>query len=77
MSNQTRSFIAQQGSSGTIKIFDAATGQIYKVISVGGTVSSPPYVAGNVVTVTTETSGKRFMKTFALPSGGLKTVVPM
>lgn len=77
MSNQ-KAFIAQQGSSGTIKIFDVATGQLYRVIAVGGDIVSPPYVAGNVVTVTTQTgSGSKMVKTFSLPGGGLKSAVAL
>jgi len=74
---RTKTFTVQQGSAGTIKIFDALTGSLYKVISVGGNIVSSPYISGNVVTATVEMSGKRFNKTFLLPGGGLKSSMPL
>jgi len=75
--NKTKQFIAQQGSTTTVKIFDASTGQLFRVITVGGNIVSQPYASGHLMTVTVENSGKRFAKTFSLPHGGLKTVVPL
>tara|TARA_R100001129_G_scaffold171836_1_gene142194 strand:- start:6365 stop:6601 length:237 start_codon:yes stop_codon:yes gene_type:complete len=78
MNNDTKQFIAQQGSNSTVKIFEASTGQLYKVITVGGSIVSQPYVAGHTLTVTTETSGgKKHVKTFSLPHGSLQTTVPV
>ena len=75
--NNTKQSIAQQGSKSTVKIFEASTGQLYRVITVGGNIVSQPYVAGHTLTVTTETAGKKQMKTFSLPHGSLKTTVPV
>ena len=75
--NNTRQFIAQQGSNSTVKIFEASTGQLYRVITVGGNIVSQPYVAGNVMTVTVETSGKKHVKTYSLPHGGLRSTIPV
>ena len=75
--SKTKQFIAQQGSPTTVKIFEARTGQLYRVITVGGNIGSQPYASGHMMTVTVESSGKRFVKTFSLPHGGLKTVVPV
>lgn len=66
-------FIAQQGSGSTIKIFNAETGRLHRIISTGGTIVSTPVVTGSVVTVTVESGGSRMVKTFSLPNGGLKT----
>jgi hypothetical protein len=44
--NKTKKFIAQQGSNSTVKLYDAGTGQLYRVITVGGNIVSQPYVAG-------------------------------
>ena len=74
--NKTKQFIAQQGSATTVKIFEAGTGQLYRVITVGGNIVSQPYASGHVMTVTVESAGKRFVKTFSLPHGGLKSVLP-
>tara|TARA_R100001591_G_scaffold110531_2_gene121526 strand:+ start:1581 stop:1814 length:234 start_codon:yes stop_codon:yes gene_type:complete len=76
--NKTKQFIAQQGSNSTVKIFEAGTGQLYRVITVGGNIVSQPYMSGNLMTVTVEsTNGKKQVKTFSLPGGGLKTTVPV
>ena len=76
--NKERQFIAQQGSNTTVKIFDASTGQLYRVITVGGNIVSQPYIAGNLMTVTVENAGgKRQVKTFSLPYGSLKTTIPV
>jgi len=76
--NNKKQFIAQQGSSTTVKLYDASTGRLYRVITVGGNIVSQPYVAGNVMTVTVESAGgKKQVKTFSLPHGSLKTTVPV
>jgi len=74
--NNNKQFIAQQGSSTTVKIYDTGTGQLYRVIAVGGNIVSSPYVSGNVMTVTVETAGRKQIKTFTLPGGGLRTTIP-
>jgi ribosomal protein L21 len=76
--NNSKQFIAQQGSNTTVKIFDASTGQLSRVITVGGSIVSQPYVSGNLMTVTVENAGgKRQVKTFSLPYGSLKTTIPV
>ena len=74
--NNNKQFIAQQGSSTTVKIYDAGTGQLFRVIAVGGNIVSSPYVSGSVMTVTVETAGRKQIKTFTLPGGGLRTTIP-
>jgi|TARA_R100000988_G_scaffold102616_1_gene78747 hypothetical protein len=75
--NRTKQFIAQQGSNSTVKIFEAGTGQLYRVITVGGNIVSQPYVSGNIMTVTVESAGKKHVKTYSLPHGGLKNTIPV
>ena len=76
--NKERQFIAQQGSNTTVKLYETNTGQLYRVITVGGNIVSQPYVAGNLMTVTVENAGgKRQVKTFSLPYGSLKTTIPV
>lgn len=70
-----RNFIAQQGSNSTIKVFEASTGQLYRIIAVGGKIVSTPVVADNIITVTVECSNKKMIKTFSLPNGGLKSTI--
>ena len=75
--NKTKQFIAQQGSNTTVKIFEAGTGSLYRVITVGGNIVSQPYIAGHIMTVTTESSGRTHVKTFSLPHGSLQSSVPV
>ena len=75
--NKSKQFIAQQGSNSTVKIFEAGTGKLYRVITVGGSIVSQPYMAGNLMTVTVEGAGNKQVKTFSLPGGGLKTTIPV
>ena len=75
--SKTRQFIAQQGSNSTVKIFEAGTGQLYRVITVGGNIVSQPYMPGNLMTVTVESAGKKQIKTYTLPHGGLRSTIPV
>ncbi len=67
-------FTAQLGSGNTIKVFDAETGQLQRIISTGGNVISSPIVVGDTITVTVSEGGVNVMKIFTLPNGGLKSV---
>jgi len=67
-------FTAQLGSGNTIKVFDAETGQLHRIISTGGNVISSPIVVGDTITVTVSEGGLNVMKIFTLPNGGLQSV---
>ena len=70
-------FTAQLGSGNTIKVFDAATGQLQRIISLGGNIVSSPIVVGDTISVTVEEGGKNYMKIFALPNGGLRSTTAL
>lgn len=70
-------FTAQLGSGNTIKVFDAETGQLQRVISTGGNVVSSPIVAGDTISVTVEEGSDKYMKIFSLPNGGLRSVTAL
>jgi len=67
-------FTAQLGSGNTIKVFDAETGQLHRIISTCCNVISSPIVVGDTITVTVLEGGLNVMKIFTLPNGGLKSV---
>lgn len=73
----TKKFTAQTGSATQVKVFDAATGQLFKIINVGGTITGQPVVSESEMTVAIRSSNKNFMKTFKLPSGSLKNQVSL
>ena len=68
----TKKFIASTGPNNTIKLFEAETGQLYRMINVGETISSQPIATDNEVFVTvTTSSGQQQIKYFGLPGGNL------
>ncbi len=73
----TRKFIAQTGNHNNVKIFDASTGSLYKIINVGGQVMSPPIVIENELTVNVKSGTGQVTKMFSLPSGSLKNNIPV
>jgi hypothetical protein len=73
----TRKFIAQTGNYNNVKIFDASTGSLYKIINVGGQVMSPPIVIENELTVNVKSGAGQVTKMFSLPSGSLKNNIPV
>ena len=76
--NKSKQFIAQQGSNSTVRVFEAGTGKLYRVITVGGNIVSQPYMSGHLMTVTVENAGgQKQVKTFSLPGGGLKSTLPV
>lgn len=75
MTTRAKRFIAQQGSNNTIKVFNAETGTLFKVINVGGSIVSPPVVSGSEVTVTVKVGNTTMAKIFNLPGGGLRNSI--
>lgn len=69
-------FIAQQGSSTTVKVFLAETGQLYRVIDVGGDiVSTPQCTETEMVVQIKDKGGKNSIKYFTVPGFNIKQVV--
>ena len=48
----TKKFIAQTGNNNTVRIFDAETGSLHRVINVDGNIVTQPVVIENELTVT-------------------------
>ena len=69
---RTKKFIAQMGPNHTVKVFDAHTGSLYKIINAGGEIVSQPLVVENELSVVVKSAGCNLMKVFSLPSGSLK-----
>lgn len=72
-----KKFIAQTGPNNTVKIFDAHTGNLYRVINVGGEITSQPIVTESEMMITVRCGGANLLKLFQLPSGGLKKTTPI
>lgn len=70
-----RKFIPQIGDNNTIKLFEASTGQLYKIVNAGGEITSQPICLETEMYVTIKgPGGKSLIKYFNLPSGSLKRV---
>lgn len=64
--------VASTGPNNTIKLFEAETGQLFRMISVNEQISSQPICTETEVFVTvTDASGNQAIKYYALPGGNL------
>jgi hypothetical protein len=72
-------FIPSISGSNTIKLFDAETGQLYKMVNTGcGKITGQPIVTENEMYVeVTETGNQRYIKYYSLPNLGLKKTVSL
>jgi len=71
-----RRFIAQQGSGNTVKVFTAETGQLYRIIDVGGNISTSPICMENELTVgIKQADGTHILKIYSVPGFSLKKVI--
>lgn len=67
-------FIAQQSGSNSIKIFNAETGQLFKVISITEQITSPPICTDEEMYVGVRTAdGKQMLYYYSIPSFNLKS----
>ena len=68
----TKKFIAQIGNNNSIKVFDANTGSLYRIIAVNGQLTTPPIVVENDLTVTVQTASGQVTKIYNVSTGSLK-----
>lgn len=66
-------FIAQQCGTNTIKIFNAETGQLFKIINITEHITTPPICTDEEMYVGVKTSdGKQMIFYYNIPSFNLK-----
>ncbi len=68
----TKKFIPQTASNNTIKLFDASTGQLHRIIHVDGEIASQPICTDDELTVTVKRGQISTMQTYSMPNGTLK-----
>jgi len=73
----TKRFIPQIGNHNTVKLFDASTGQLYRVISVDGEIISQPVCVESEMYVTVKRGEHTSVKFYSLPNGSLKKTQPL
>jgi len=70
-----RKFIPTPYGTRTIRVFDAATGQLYKIINTGGNISGQPICNEKEMYVQVEKAGKQFLEYYKLPTVSLSRVI--
>lgn len=70
----TKKFIAQPGANNTVRLFDANTGQLYKIINIDGEIASPPICLESEMYVSVKRAGGTSIHYYNLPTGSLKRV---
>lgn len=72
-------FIPSVSGSNTIKLYDAETGQLYRMINTGnGRISGQPIVTENEMYVeVTESGNRKYLKYYTLPHCGLSRSTPL
>jgi hypothetical protein len=73
----TKKFIPALGENNTIKLFNAATGQLHRIINVEGTIISQPVCLDNEMYVTVKRGDSTSIKYYSLPNGSLKKTQPL
>ena len=73
----TKKFTAQPASNNTVKVFDATTGQLYKVINAGGRIDGQPTCTDQGLFLTVQKGTQRVLNHYSLPQGGLKSSKPL
>lgn len=68
----TKKFIAQLGCNNSVRVFDADTGNLYRIISVDGQLTTPPVVVENDLTVTVKTGSGQVTRVYNVSTGSLK-----
>lgn len=66
-------FISQQSGTNIIKIFNAETGQLFKILTITGTITSPPICTEEEMYVGVKTQdGVHALHYYNIPSFNLK-----
>jgi hypothetical protein len=73
----TKKFIAQTGSNNTVRVYDANTGTLHRIINVDGEIVSQPIVMESELSVTVRTGSYRTVKMYNVNSGSLKKSMPI
>lgn len=70
-----KKFIAQIGNNNTVKIFDIQTGQLHRVITIEGTITTPPVCSETEMVVGVQRSNVQYMNVYTVPAFTLKRTI--
>lgn len=68
---RSKKFLASAINHNSIRVYDAISHQVHRVISIDGTISSQPITEGNMLVVLVEKENQKFKHTYGLPHGNL------
>lgn len=74
---KTKRFISQAASNKTIKVFNAETGQLHRIINVSGEIVSQPVCLESEMYVTVKRDNKNYLIYYTLPNGSVKRTQPL
>lgn len=72
-----KKFVTALGSNNTVKLFDAETGQLHRIINIDGNIISQPICLENEMYVTVQKGNTSMIQYYALSSGSLKKTQPL
>jgi hypothetical protein len=73
----TKKFIPSIGDNNTVKIYNATTGQLHRIINVEGNIISQPICLDNEMYVTIKRGNFTTINYYTLPGGSLKKTQPL
>lgn len=73
----TKRFTAQVGSNNTVRVYDASTGSLHRIINVDGTMISQPIVMESEMSITVQQGKNKTIKMYNLNNGSLKKSIPL
>lgn len=74
--NNRKKFVATVGPNNSIKLFEAETGRLHRMINVSGQIAGQPVCTDNEVCVAViSSSGQQSVNFYSLPGGNLSRVV--
>lgn len=74
---KTKKFVTTIGDNNTVKLFNAETGQLHRIINVDGNIISQPICLENEMYVTVKKGNFSMIKYYTLPNGSLKKTQPL
>jgi hypothetical protein len=72
----TKRFTAQFGSNNTVRIYDATSGSLHRIINVDGKIVSQPIIMENEISVTVQNGMFNTIKIYNINNGSLKKSIP-
>lgn len=68
---RTKKFLASTNSPNTVRVFDANSRQLYRIIPVNGTIMEQPQISDSILNVTVQIENINYRQQYALPNGNL------